>query len=251
MSRLTVVAIVAFCVLGFNAKAEVFYWKKGYQEEGLYGSPENWEVETQENANARIPSETDEIFGAQHADWNFDGQTYTIGTWNSLVDRSGKADWNAYTINLTNGVFKVLNRRSHRDVINVMDGATLIFPEKSEYVASLNDGAIEYLYVKKGGRVEILGDFSPYKIHLYTERGGGCCYQSTVLPHICRVSSREQDHYIWHKYFRKRSFVFGRRRCYKQTHDDIGLVGTFACVRKIHPKRKAGKLHFFRFWRRQ
>ena len=136
--------------------------------------PENWGVGSvnAENPQNLVPGSGDEIFGAHHASWNFGGGTHTIGTWNSLYDLSGKNDWNAYTIDITNGTFNVLNRSSRRDDINVWNGAKLVFPSGSTYIASLDDSAIEDIYVKKGGRVEFLGNLWPYKLNLYTERYG-------------------------------------------------------------------------------
>lgn len=162
------------CSLMSAVEAEVFHWKLGKSTYGSFAAPENWDVGSVGAGNPQnlVPGPNDDIFGTHHASWDFGGGTHTVGTWNSLYKLSGENDWNAFTIDITNGTFNVLNRYSRRDDINVWNGAKLVFPSGSTYVASLDDAAVEDIYVKKGGRVELLGNLWPYKLNLYTERYG-------------------------------------------------------------------------------
>ena len=167
-------AIIAWSFLLLSLQAEVFHWKLGYAVEGNYADPANWDVGAVGAGNSQnlVPGSGDEIFGARHASWNFEGGSYTIGKWDSLKNLAGANDWNTYTYYIANGVFNVLSRYSRRDAINVMEGGELVFPAGSTYVASLDDGAVETVTVKAGGRVEFLGNLWPYKLTLHTDRYG-------------------------------------------------------------------------------
>ena len=201
--------VLLVCSLMSAVEAEVFHWKLDNAVTGNYADPTNWDVGAvgAENPQNLVPGSGDEIFGAHGASWNFGGCTHTIGKWDSLKDLSGNNSWTSYTVDIANGVFNVLSRYSRRDVINVMDGAKLVFPAGSTYVASLDDGAVETITVKAHGRVEFLGNLWPYKLTLHTERYGTAIVDPESF-HIHEKSAQENKITIYGTNVFPRGLVF-------------------------------------------
>ena len=146
--------------------AEKFCWTGA--EFGAYADPANWRIGDAAGAAAtRCPSWMDELYGYQNRSIDLGGTAQYVGGWSST------GDWVDYELALSNGTLCVSGTVStHRDVIRILDSATLRFQYGSVLSAASGDAAPHRQYVEKGGTLVFGGALRMYKYELYVQPGG-------------------------------------------------------------------------------
>lgn len=124
-------ATFVWSFLLLSLQAEVFHWKQNNAVTGNYADSINWNVGAIGAGNPQnlVPGAEDVVFCSTDATWNLGGNEYTIKEWQDSFD-----DWTRATITLENGVLNVMSRSSRNDTINLINGASLVFPKGSCYL---------------------------------------------------------------------------------------------------------------------
>ena len=212
-------ATFVWSFLLLSLQAEVFHWKQNNAVTGNYADSINWNVGAIGAGNPQnlVPGADDVVFCSTDATWNLGGNEYAIKEWQDSFD-----DWTRATITLENGVLNVMSRSSRNDTINLINGASLVFPKGSCYYPSIGCGGPERVIVNEGCQFSVLGTFSPYKISLETIRYG----TAIVNP---------DDFSIYSGSAQSNAFVIAGTNIFPR-----GLVwtgsGTAACVLDLHLK---------------
>ncbi len=189
MKMKTLACLLAACVVGgvMSLSAATYYWKgpTGDSSYGEWSNTSNWSTEGVGGADAATaPGAADKFYGYQDRSIDLEGNTWSIGGWDSSGVPDGKtdADWHSYTMNLSNGTLNVVgNVTTHSDVIGIRSGAKLIFAEGTTFTPAIWDGGKHCQYVHSGGEVDILGNLRIYNYGLVVYGGGTAVVRSTKV----------------------------------------------------------------------
>ena len=168
-------------------EATTYYWKgpTGDSSYGEWSDTSNWSTEGVGGADAAAaPGAADKLYGYQHRSIDLEGNTCSIGGWDSsgIPDGASSVDWNSYTMNLSNGTLNVVgNVTTHADVIGIRSGAKLVFAEGTTFTPAIWDGGKHYQYVHGDGEVDIFGNLRIYNYGLVVYGGGTAVVRPTKV----------------------------------------------------------------------